>query len=409
MTQDRRRWVWVILAILPLILLALRLFLASAYFDLHPNPAKKVIVVFRNDDIQEFSGSATERRFLQLFVENGIPQTYALVPFKKNLEKENDLVSLLRNQQTKGLAEIALHGYAHENLAGKRRSEFAGKPLEEQLEKIRSGKAYLERIFLREIVTFIPPFNSYDQNTLRAIAKSGIKVLSSSHFFSVPNPHPLQVANLNFLLTDPASYIDLASGHGADLSIFIVYYHSYMEEIYSSDDYFGKATRLIRVIRQHRNIEIDTLGNVALRHADYFKKRVAIDAWSAKTSVLLSFFKQPVLVDRLSKLYHCGEEEVSLFIVMGLLYVSGLLFLGGFVLGFPVAFVCNSLRMSRAWNRRTLIVLTALWFILTIVMIADPRFGIIDMSLGTLSAGLLLHLFIRIPQRQKDRFDHGRI
>jgi len=399
MNQEARRRTWVILSILALILLALRLFLASTYFDLHPNPAKKVVVVFRNDDIQEFSGSATERRFLQLFVENGIPQTYALVPFKKDLEKQGDLLSLLKDQQARGLAEIALHGYTHENHAGKRRSEFSGRPFEEQLEKIRSGKAYLERIFLREIVTFIPPFNSYDQDTLRAIAQNGIKVLSSSHFFSVPNPYPLQVANLNFLLTDPASYVELASGYGGDLSIFIVYYHSYMEEIYRSDDYFGKATRLIQVIRQHRNIEVDTLGNVALRHADYFKKRVALDAWSAKTSVLLSFFKQPVLLDRLSKLYHCGEEEVSLFIVMGLLYVSGLLFLGGFVLGFPVAFVCNSLRMSGAWNRRILIVLTASWTILLIVMIADPRFGIIDMSLGPLSAGLLLHLFIRIPYR----------
>jgi peptidoglycan/xylan/chitin deacetylase (PgdA/CDA1 family) len=401
MIQDRRRWAWAILVILALILLSLRLFLASAYFDLHPNPAKKVIVVFRNDDIQEFSGSAAERRFLQLFVENGIPQTYALVPFKKDLEKENDLVSLLKDQQAKGLAEIALHGYAHENHTGKRRSEFIGRPFEEQLEKIRSGKAHLERIFQHEIVSFIPPFNSYDQQTLRACAQSGIKVLSSSHFFSVPNPYPLQVANLNFLLTDPASYIELASSHGGDLSIFIVYYHSYMEDIYRSDDYFGKAKRLIQVVRQHRNIEVDTLGNVALRYPDYFKNRVALDGWFAKTSVFLGFFKQSALCDRLSQLYHCDEAGVWLFIVVGLLYGSGLVFFGGFVLGFPMAFLCNSLRLSEVWNRRILIALTVLWSLLLIVMIADPRFGIIDMSIVALSAGLLLHLIIRTPQRME--------
>jgi peptidoglycan/xylan/chitin deacetylase (PgdA/CDA1 family) len=398
---NQRRQAWVILAILALTLLSLRLFLASAYFDLHPNPGKKVIVVFRNDDIQEFSGSAAERRFLQLFVENGIPQTYALVPFKKNLEKEGDLLSLLRDQQAKGLAEIALHGYTHENHAGKRRSEFAGSPFEEQLEKIRSGKAHLERIFQRNIVTFVPPFNSYDQHTLRACVQNDIKVLSSSPFFSVPNPYPLHVANLNFLLTDPASYVELASQNGSDLSIFIVYYHSYMEDIYRSDDYFGKATRLIQVVRQHRNIEVDTLGNVALRHADYFKKRVVLDAWYAKTAVLLEFLKQSALVQRLSLLYHCGEAGGRLFIVMGLLYVSGLLFLGGFVLGLPAVFICNAFRLSRTWYRRILIVLTASWFLLPIVMIADPRFGIIDKSLGALSAGVLLHLFIRIPQSQE--------
>jgi peptidoglycan/xylan/chitin deacetylase (PgdA/CDA1 family) len=399
MSQDRRRLTWVFLSILVFILLALRLFLASAYFDLHPNPAKKVIVVFRNDDIQEFSGSATERRFLQLFVENRIPQTYALVPFKKDLEKQEDLLSLLKDQQAKGLAEIALHGYAHDNHTGKRRSEFIGRPFEEQLERIHSGKAHLERIFQHEIVTFIPPFNSYDQQTLKACAQSGIKVFSSSHFFPVPNPYPLQVANLNFLLTDPASYVELAGSHGGDLSIFIVYYHSYMEDIYRSDDYFGKAKRLIQVVRQHRNIEVDTLGNVALRYPDYFRNRITLDGWVAKTSVFLGFFRQSALVDRLSQLYHCGEAGVWLFIVVGLLYGSGLVFCGGFVLGFPVAFLCNSLRLSEVWYRRILITLTTSWSLLLILMIVDPRFGIIDLSLGVLSAGLLLHLFIQIPER----------
>jgi peptidoglycan/xylan/chitin deacetylase (PgdA/CDA1 family) len=401
MTRNRRRRAWVALSIIALIVLVLRLFLASSFFDLRPNPGKKVIVAFRNDDIQEFSGSEAERRFLRLFVENGIPQTYALVPFKKDLEKQEDMVSLLKEQQAQGLAEIALHGYAHENRAGKRRSEFAGLPFDEQLEKIRSGKAHLERIFQREIVTFVPPFNSYDQDTLRACAHGGIKVLSSTHFFPVPNPYPVQVVNANFLLTDPASYVETASNHGGDLSIFIVYYHSYMEDIYRSDDYFGKATRLIQVIRQHRNIEVDMLGDVALRHADYFKTRAALDAWFAKTSVFLKFFKQSTPADRLSRLYHCDDAGVLLFIIAGLLYGSGLVFLGGFILGFPLVFLYHSLRFSGVWNRRILIALTALWSLLMIVMIVDPRFGVIVMSLGTLSAGLLLHLFMRIPQRRE--------
>jgi len=400
MSRTRRRRAWITLATLALILLSLRLFLASSYFDLHRNPTKKVIVVFRNDDIQEFSASADAYRFLQLFVENGIPQTYAVVPFKKDLTKDAVLVSLLKDQQARGLAEIALHGYAHENHAGKRRSEFAGRPLEEQWEKIRSGKAHLERIFQRNVVTFIPPFNSYDQQTLQACVRSGIQVLSSSHFFPIPNSFPIQVANLNFLLTDPASRVELASSHGGDLSIFIVYYHSYMEDIYRSDDYLGKAKRLIQVIRQHPNIEVDTLGSVALRHADYFRERITLDAWYSKASVFLEFFGQSSLREHLSRLYHCGEAKTGLFITLGLLYGSGLLFLGGFILGFPLAFLGHSFRLSGAWTSRILLALAALWSLWMIVMITHPRFGIIHMSLGTLSAGLLLHLFFRIPGRQ---------
>ncbi|MCE5280853.1 MAG: DUF2334 domain-containing protein [Deltaproteobacteria bacterium] len=400
MTRDRRRRLWIILSCLVLILVSLRLFIASSYFDPSPNPAKKVVVVFRNDDIQEFSGSAMDHRFLKLFADNGIPQTYALVPFKKALGGE--LVSLLKEQQARGLAEIALHGYAHQNLARKGKSEFAGRPFEEQAGKIRSGKAHLERIFQREVVTFIPPFNSYDSNTLRACSQEGIKVLSSSHFFQVPNPYPLQVANLNFLLTDPASYVELASGHGGDLSIFVVYYHSYMEAIYRSDDYFGKATRLIQTIRRHGNIEVDTLGNVALRHAGYFRERVLLDAWFSKTAVFLSFFRQTSLVERLSRLYYCNGPGSWPLVVLALLYGMGLSFSAGFALGFPIVMLWNALSLSGRWTRRLSMLLGLIWFLGMIVMSVDDRFGIIDMAAGVLLAGSLLHLVVGTGQNLRE-------
>ncbi len=402
MTRDRRRTAWVVLAVLVLFLAVLRLFLVSAYFDLHPNPAKKVVVVFRNDDIQEFSGSAAERRFLKLFAENGIPQTYAVVPFKKNLDKEGEWVLLLQEQQERGLAEIAQHGYAHRNHTGKRRSEFAGRPFEDQAEEIRSGKAHLERIFQREVVTFIPPFNSYDKQTLLACAQNGIKVLSSSPFFPIPHPLPLTVANLNFLLTDPASRVELASGYGGDLSIFIVHYHSYMEEIYREEDYFGKATQLIQTIQRHRNVEVDTLGNVALRYAGYFKERALLDAWYAKAAILLGFLRQSGLVDLLFRLYDCGEATVWPSIVLGILYGAGLLFLGGFVLSFPLAFLWHRIRLSEAWNRRLLFFLASGWSLAMMAVISDARFGIIDTALGVLAAGGLVHLCMRMPRRREE-------
>ena len=379
-------------------LILLRLFLTSSYFNLHPNPHKKVVVVFRNDDIQEYTGTASERRFIKLFEENGIPQTYALVPFKRKLKENHDLLAMLKKQQASGLAEIALHGYTHENHQGRRKSEFACRSLEVQREEIGTGKKYLEQIFPGEITTFIPPFNSYDENTLRACAENGIKVLSSSHFFPVPNKCPVQVVNHNFLLTDPATYIDLAGRNGGNLSIFIVYYHSYMEDIYRSDDYFGKAAILIRLIKEHPNIEVATLGNTALRYADYFQERRTIDTWWAKTSVLLSFYRQYALLDKLKALYHCDEKRTYSFIGASLLFVMGAVFLMGFLTGIFMNFFLNFSFLSSPWLQQCLFVLSMVWLTLMFLLITDKSFGIIDFSLEIMLSGFLLLFFTTVKK-----------
>lgn len=81
---------------------------------------------------------------------------------------------------------------------------------------------------------------------------------------------------------------------------------------------------------------------------------------------------------------------------MGLLYGEVLLLIVGFIMGFLVMSICKALKLSKIWNRWFFIILGALWFPLMILIIAIPRFGSIDLSLGMLPAGLLLHFFLRI-------------
>jgi len=122
-----------------IIILFSRLFSLSHYFKLQANPEKKLIVVFRNDDIQNFSGSKLELKLFRIFKENNISQTYALVPFEINLLEKKELMKILKEHLKLGLAEIALHGYAHQDLG--KRTEFLGRPLAEQFKKIKVGKS----------------------------------------------------------------------------------------------------------------------------------------------------------------------------------------------------------------------------------------------------------------------------
>lgn len=268
--------------------------------NIQPKLKGKVIVAFRNDDIQEFSGSKLDLALFELFKAHKIPQTYALVPFKVDFVKNERLMKILKGHLASGLAEIALHGYAHENLGkGRLRTEFLGRPLDEQRKKINKGKAYLESVFNTEIISFIPPFNSYDLNTVNACKENGIKVLSSSFFYysrrllsaislirnfrsaigsilshTIKNKDDIIIVNPNQVLTDPViEQIELASKNCSGLSIFIIYYHSYMGNIYVGDDYYGRLQRLISYINSKDNIEVMTLGQVGIDYSEYFKQR----------------------------------------------------------------------------------------------------------------------------------------
>lgn len=98
-------------------------------------------------------------------------------------------------------SEVALHGYRHENtltpprsrlprawarFCQRTRSEFAGLPLEEQDRRIGAGLARLEMHFALPVTTFVPPWNAYDHNTVEACRRHGIRTLSASRAWPVP-------------------------------------------------------------------------------------------------------------------------------------------------------------------------------------------------------------------------------
>ena len=84
-----------------------------------------------------------------------------------------------------GVVEVALHGYSHQSVSDKYEdglSEFTGTDFEVQLDKIEKGKAYLERIVGRKIDVFIPPYEAYDANTLKALEQAGFRCLSAGRY-----------------------------------------------------------------------------------------------------------------------------------------------------------------------------------------------------------------------------------
>jgi hypothetical protein len=78
--------------------------------------------------------------------------------------------------------EISLHGYSHQanGLQERGKSEFADLAYEDQLWKIQEGKKSLEGELGLSILVFVPPWDGYDGNTLRALETSQFHCISAN-------------------------------------------------------------------------------------------------------------------------------------------------------------------------------------------------------------------------------------
>jgi peptidoglycan/xylan/chitin deacetylase (PgdA/CDA1 family) len=160
-----------------------------------------VRLAFRLDDPSPISDHAVERRILDTFARYGIPLTVAVVPYASsagsNLQLEASPATLphLAEAHAAGRIELALHGHSHVDRApaGQGPSEFRGVAHAFQQQLLAEGKACLERTFSTAVEGIVPPWNTFDLNTLRAAADCGFDYLSAGDYsFS----HDTQVTTL---------------------------------------------------------------------------------------------------------------------------------------------------------------------------------------------------------------------
>lgn len=161
--------------------------------------SRDITVVLRYDDFGLRSDTALERRIVGALARQGLCAVFGVIPFdteSQPLSSDAEKAAFLRTAVGEGLVEAALHGFCHEFLevldGGK--TEFAGRGAGAQLEMIRRGAEELEACCGRYPSCFIPPFNSYDLDTVRALEGSGITCLSASMFGPAP-----ENSNLRFL------------------------------------------------------------------------------------------------------------------------------------------------------------------------------------------------------------------
>ena len=157
----------------------LLLFVLLLSFLLHGSAQIKI--VFRFDDFI-LNHYAFNDSLLAVFAKNNIPLNLAVIPYNTNdkpvFADTAHTNRLKRDVKTKKI-DIQLHGFDHKNIlaANEDKSEFKGLNVGAQYNKIAQGKHLLDSLLKIDIKSFIPPFNSYDNVTL--------KVLDSLHFAGI--------------------------------------------------------------------------------------------------------------------------------------------------------------------------------------------------------------------------------
>jgi len=72
-----------------------------------------------------------------------------------------------------------MHGYHHQAWRTDKFSEFMGLSYSDQYDKLSAGKALLNSLGL-SVSLFTPPWDTYDETTVRALQKLNFRMLSAA-------------------------------------------------------------------------------------------------------------------------------------------------------------------------------------------------------------------------------------
>jgi len=237
---------------------------------------KTITIVFRFDDYSSRSTTDLEVRLLDAFKKYNVPLTFGVIPYvwakdvhdlsPKSVVPLTPLkADILRDAIKAGILEVALHGYSHQTLSSPvnaRYSEFSGLDYTGQFERIAGGKNLLEKMLGIQITTFIPPWNSYDLNTIKVLEKIGFKTISADMYGVAKEFSQLRFLPETCALLDLQEAVRSARNISDNKPIIVILFHSY--DFIEGDRGKGKLTyqdfiKLLTWVTSQKDIHVRTI------------------------------------------------------------------------------------------------------------------------------------------------------
>jgi peptidoglycan/xylan/chitin deacetylase (PgdA/CDA1 family) len=127
-------------------------------------------VVFRLDDIKDGYLDRVQIKIMDLFISRGVHISLGLI--MKFSGNDSVILNKISEGNSKGLFELALHGWEHKNYTTLSQGE--------QKNSLYKANEKMRMLFGKRSDIFIPPYFKFNKATLNAINDLGIKILSSS-------------------------------------------------------------------------------------------------------------------------------------------------------------------------------------------------------------------------------------
>jgi peptidoglycan/xylan/chitin deacetylase (PgdA/CDA1 family) len=279
-------------------------------------------VVFRYDDFTLRNDSINDK-IISIFIDHDIPLVLGVIPcgHDENLIIDPDYSQFvkLKNAVNIGLFEIALHGLTHEQLDN---GEFGNVPYKEQYRRLAKGKFLLDSVFRTNVQTFIPPWNVYDDNTLKALDALSFRSISSSMTID----QPVSNKHINYYphtLDSPKLLLKAMEDNKNRNGIIVLMFHPYdFNKEFTAD---SLENILIR-ISNNREVEFTTFAGLLTKNNLSDAKRINANL---ETNLLTKLLKTRTMIQKTSYTLFLRITNLFLYMVISIFTFSFSRFLLG--------------------------------------------------------------------------------
>jgi peptidoglycan/xylan/chitin deacetylase (PgdA/CDA1 family) len=144
-------------------------------------------VIFRLDDISDFDKNKIQPAILDHFITENKKLIAAIIVGKfGNLPSDGTVYTKVKEGYDKGLFELALHGLNH--------IKYSELTKEQQKEDFIEANNKLLSLFGNKSRIFVPPFNEFNSDTIKAMSESGLDIFSTSYRQENITPNPYKVS-----------------------------------------------------------------------------------------------------------------------------------------------------------------------------------------------------------------------
>ncbi|MCI4433207.1 MAG: chitobiase/beta-hexosaminidase C-terminal domain-containing protein, partial [Nitrosopumilus sp.] len=126
-------------------------------------------VIFRLDDVQDYYLDTVQTVIMDKFIQKNEKLSLGIV--MNFIGNDPSVVSKVKTGHTTDLFELTLHGWNH--------VDYQTLTLQQQKDSLQQANAKMQSLWGRTSKNFIPPYNSFNTNTLQAAKDIGLQVLSS--------------------------------------------------------------------------------------------------------------------------------------------------------------------------------------------------------------------------------------